>query len=50
MQLHGTDEMLAHHFYSLDEAIGGFGHKNQIPTKVFDGLVMQRVHFKSVFA
>jgi hypothetical protein len=48
--LHGTDETLAHHFYGFDENVGGFGHGHQVFAKVFDGLVMQRVHFKGVFA
>ena len=50
MPLHGTDETLAHHFYRFDEAVGGLGQGDQILAEVFDGLVMQRVHFKGVFA
>ena len=48
--LHGTDETLAHHFNGFDETVGGFGQGYQILAEVFNGLVMQRVHFKGVFA
>ena len=50
MPLHGADETLARHFYGFDETVVGFGHGDQILAKVFDGLVMQRVHFEGVFA
>jgi hypothetical protein len=50
MPLHGTDETLAYHFCGFDETVGGFGHGNQAFAQVFGGLVVQRVHFKGVFA
>ena len=50
MPLHGADEAFASHFYGFDEAVGGLGHGNQAVAKVFDGLVVQRVHFEGVFA
>ena len=50
MPLHSADETLALHFYGFDETIGGFGHGNQVFAKVFDGLVVQRVHLEDVFA
>ena len=50
MPLHGPNETLVCHPCRFDEAVGGNSHRYQIAAEVFDGLVVQRVHFEDVFA
>jgi len=50
MPLDGPDETLARHSCRFDDAVGGDSHRYQIISEVFDGLVVQRVHFEGFFA
>lgn len=50
MPLDGPDKTLAQHLHRFDDAVGSDGHRCQTFAEVFDGLVVQRVHFEDVFA
>ena len=50
MPLDSPDETLARHSCGFDEAVRSDSHRRQITAEVFDGLVVQRVHFEDVFA
>ena len=50
MPLDGPGKTLAEHLCRFDDAVGSDGHRRQTFAKVFDGLVVQRVHLEDVFA